>query len=135
MEGYVDLGLFDEAFNVLRRLSSELGLTNNVVELFAHVLTKTDDSIGDARISEALRGGEPPVADPMLLVAHLRYRAGDFSTALDWLRCVEPLCIGTAEFHYLSAQCHAGLGDFEQATRSLQRVAFMTESLRTLSAP
>ena len=43
---------------------------------------------------------------------------------------VDKKCLGNAEFHYLSAQCHAAVGDLEQARRSLQKVSVLSETMR-----
>jgi hypothetical protein len=40
MEGYVDLGLLDEAIEVMNKLTSELNLTDEGGEQFMNVLTK-----------------------------------------------------------------------------------------------
>lgn len=40
MEGYVDLGLLDEAIQEMRKLTSELRLTDEDGELFMNVLMK-----------------------------------------------------------------------------------------------
>lgn len=44
MEGYVDLGLVDEALKLMRKLSSELCLSHDGMELFASVLVNKNDS-------------------------------------------------------------------------------------------
>ena len=42
MEGYVDLGLLDEAIQVMRELKSDLRLTAEDGELFMNVLVETN---------------------------------------------------------------------------------------------
>ncbi len=42
MEGYVDLGLLDEAIQVMQKLTSDLRLTDEGGELFMNVLMKTN---------------------------------------------------------------------------------------------
>ena len=42
IEGYMDLGLLDEAVQVMRELTSELRLTDEDGELFMNVLMKTN---------------------------------------------------------------------------------------------
>ncbi len=53
MEGYVDLGMIEEAIKAMRNLTSELRLADEGGELFLNVLTKTHpplmSAIEDAR--------------------------------------------------------------------------------------
>lgn len=41
------------------------------------------------------------------------------------------LCSGDAYFHYLSAQCHAALGDMDAARAAIKQVSAMSETLRS----
>ncbi len=126
VEGYVDLGLFNEAFKFMRSFSSELGITS-YVEQFVNGVMKMSHSMRPSYLSEARNAGATPDIDRMLLVAHLRCQAGDFRAALEWLTIVEALCVGSADFHHLSYQCYAGLGDLEQAAKSLQKSCAMSD--------
>ncbi len=49
MEGYVDLGLLDEAIQVMRKLTSELRLTDEGSEPFMNVLMKTNLRVPPAK--------------------------------------------------------------------------------------
>ncbi|MDB6003543.1 MAG: hypothetical protein JWR15_530 [Prosthecobacter sp.] len=122
MEGYVDLGLFSEAFKCMRSLSSELTITGDV-ELFVNGVMKMSNSMRPSCLSEARDAGAPLDVDQILFVAHLRYQAGDLRAALEWLTLVETLCVGSATFHHLLARCHAGLGDSEQQRGPLKKAA------------
>ncbi len=123
MEGYVDLGLFNEAFKLMRGLPSEFRMTSDV-ELFVNGVMKMSHSMRPSSLSDARTADGLPDVDRMLFVAHLRYQAGDLRAALEWLMLVETLCVGSAKFHHLLARCHAGLGDSEQAQQDVGMVAW-----------
>lgn len=130
VEGYTALGLVDEALNILEDLPSILKITGEVITLHMGILLKSKDYLKASYLAETLSMSEPENVDRMLDVARYRYQAGEFKDALAWLVSVEKKCLGDADFHYFSAQCHAVLGDLEQARGSLQKVAVLSESLR-----
>jgi len=130
VEGYIALGLVDEALNILEDLPPNLKITREVIALHIGILLKSKDYLKASYLAETLSMSEPENVDRMLDVARYRYQAGEFKDALAWLVSVERKCLGDADFHYLSAQCHAAIGDLEQARRSLQKVSALSETLR-----
>ena len=130
-EGYTALGLLDEANNILEDLPSELKITKEVITLHMGILLKSMDYLKASYLAETLSMSEPDDVDRMVLVARYRYQAGEYADALAWLMSVARNCSGDAYFHYLSAQCHAALGDMDAARTSLQKVASMSETLRS----
>lgn len=130
-EGYIALGLLEEAVNILEDLPSELKITKEVITLHMGILLKAKDYLKASYLAETLSVSEPDDVDRMLIVARYRYQAGEYSDALAWLMSVARNCSGDAYFHYLSAQCHAALGDMDAARTSLQKVASMSETLRS----
>ena len=131
VEGYTALGLLDEANNILEDLPSELKITKEVITLHMGILLKAKDYLKASYLAETLSMSEPDDVDRMVLVARYRYQAGEYADALAWLMSVARNCSGDAYFHYLSAQCHAALGDMDAARTSLQKVASMSETLRS----
>lgn len=79
--------------------------------------------------------GKKPAAsqeerDRLLMVARYRYKAGEFQEALEWLMSVETKCSGDDYFHYLRAQCHAALGNWDDAKSSLKMASDKSEILK-----
>ena len=131
VEGYTALGLVDEALNILEDLPPNLKITREVIKLHIGILLKSKDYLKASYLAETLSMSEPENVGRMLDVARYRYMADEFKEALAWLVSVEKKCLSDADFHYLSAQCHAVLGDLEQAIRSLQKVSVLSERLRS----
>jgi predicted Zn-dependent protease len=130
VDGYTALGLVDEALNILEDLPPNLKITREVITLHMGILLKSKDYLKASYLAETLSMSEPENMDRMLDVARYRYKAGEFKDALTWLVSVEKKCLNEADFHYMSAQCHAAFGDLEQARRSLQKVSVLSETLR-----
>jgi len=122
--------MVDEALNILEDLPPKVKITREVITLHMLILLKAKDYLKASYLAETLNMSEPENVDRMLDVARYRYQAGEFKDALAWLVSVEKKCLSDADFHYLSAQCHAAVGDLEQARGSLQKVAVMSETLR-----
>ncbi len=131
VEGYTALGLIDEALNILEDLPPNLKITREAITLHVDILLKSKDYLKASYLAETLSMSEPENVGRMLDVARYRYMADEFKEALAWLVSVEKKCLSDADFHYLSAQCHAVLGDLEQAIRSLQKVCVLSERLRS----
>lgn len=129
-EGYITLGLLDEAFNILEDLPSELKITKKVITLHMGILLKAGEYLKASYLAETLSMSEPDDVDRMVLVARYRYQAGEYSDALAWLMSVARNCSGDAYFHYLSAQCHAALGNMDAARNSVKQASAMSETLR-----
>ena len=130
VEGYTALGLLDDALNILEDLPSNVRITREVITLHIGILLKSKDYLKASYLAETLSMSEPGNVNRMLDVARYRYMAGEFKDALAWLVSVEKKCLSDADFHYLSAQCHAAVGDLEQARGSLQKVSVLSETLR-----
>ena len=87
------------------------------------------------RHAAALRDGFPVSEGHTLIVPQRHVQsvfelAGEFKNALVWLMSVEKKCSGDAYFHYLSAQCHAALGNMDAARKALKQASAMSETLR-----
>lgn len=130
VDGYTALGLVGEALNILEDLPPNLKITREVITLHMGILLKSKEYLKVSYLAETLSMSEPENVDRMLDVARYRYQACEFKDALAWLELVAKKCLGHADFHYLSAQCHAAAGDLEQARRSLQKVSVLSENLR-----
>jgi thioredoxin-like negative regulator of GroEL len=130
VEGYTALGLVDEALNILEDLPPTVKITREVITLHIGILLKSKDYLKASFLAETLSMSEPENVNRMLDVARYRYKAGEFKQALAWLVTVEKKCLSEADFHYLSAQCHAAIGDLEQARRALHTVSVLSETLR-----
>lgn len=118
-EGYIDLGLYDEASNVLEDLPSQLKITKEVIVLQIAILIKTGHLLKASYLAESLSLSDPDNKGLMMEVAHLRYDAGESREALDWLDQFEPKCVSLAAYHHLKAKCYAALGDLEKCRQSL----------------
>lgn len=112
-EGYADLGLVTEAWELLDSLPIEAKLTRPVIELQVKLLVKAKEYRKASFLAETLCGMGADDPEKLVLVALLRSRAGDTRGALEWLDKVQASCENSADFHYLRAQCQAATGDIE----------------------
>ena len=119
-EGYTTLGLLNEATHLLESLPSELKITKEVVTLHLGILVKSGEFSKASYLAETLSLSEPGNVDRMLMVGRYRYMAGKMLEALNWLFSVANKCEHDSYFHYLTAQCHAALGDLEAAKSALK---------------
>lgn len=130
VEGYTSLGLLDEAWDILEDLPPEVKITKEVITLHMAILVKSGEYLKASYLAETLSMSEPDNADRLLMVARYRYMAGEVADSILWLQSAEKKCSGDACFHYLSAQCHASVGDIELAKASLKTAFEINETLR-----
>lgn len=129
-EGYIDLGLYDEASNVLEDLPSHLKVTKEVIVLQMTILIKTGHVLKASYLAETLSVSDPENKGLMMEVAHLRYDAGEPRGALEWLIQIEPKCVSIAPYHHLKAKCYAALGDREKCRHSLTAAHALNPEMR-----
>lgn len=129
-EGYVELGLFDMASDIIERLPSRAKITKEVITIQVAMLVKTGQPLKASYLAESLCLGEPSNTSLLLTVAQLRFEAGEFSDAINWLSTVEQKCSSEAAFHLLKAKCHASLGQLQECRISLTAAHSLDPELR-----
>lgn len=129
-EGYIALGLEDVAQNLLEDLPTQAKISKEVITLHMSIFVKSGQPLKASYLGENLCFGDPDNVGLNIEDGQLKHDAGEFTDALAWLVSVEKKCLNDADFHYLSAQCHAAVGDLEQARGSLRKVSVLSENLR-----
>lgn len=129
-EGYTSLGMLEEAFNILEDLPQELKVTKEVITLHMGILVKSKKYLEASFLAETLSNSEPDNADRILMVARYRYMGGEINEAMTWLSKAAKKRSNDAYFHYLTAQCHASVGDLEKAKESLKTAFELNQELR-----
>ena len=130
VEGYTTLELFEEAQKLLDELPPKFKITREVIILHMTLLVKQKEYHKASFLAETLSLFEPDHVEVLLMVASYRYNAGAFEEALEWLLSVETKCSGDDHFHYICAQCHAALGNMDEAKASLKIASEKIESGR-----
>jgi predicted Zn-dependent protease len=129
-EGYIDLGLLDDAAQLLEDLPPNLKVTKEVIVLHMTILVKSGQPLKASYLAENLSLGDPDNVGLMLEVAHLRLDAGEATEAIKWLRDVEAKCHSSAVFHHLRDRCYAKLGDWEACRSSLKEAHTIDPELK-----
>ncbi len=132
-EGYIDLGLLDEALNILEDLPSNVKITREVITLHMTILVKSGQTLKASYLGENLSYGDPDNVGLNIEVGQLKHDAGEFTDALKWLMSVESKCRDSAQFHLLRAKCHASLGDLEACALALREAHRIVPDLRMQS--
>jgi predicted Zn-dependent protease len=132
-EGYIGLGMLDDAANLLEELPTNLKITKEVIVLHMAILVRSGQPLKASYLAENLSFGDPDNVGLMLEVAHLRLDAGEPTEAIKWLRDVEQRCRTSAAFHHLRARCHAKLGDWDACRSALREAHTLDPDLRLKS--
>jgi predicted Zn-dependent protease len=132
-EGYIDLGLFDEAVDVLEDLPTQAKVSKEVITLHMRILVKSGQPLKASYLGENLCFGDPDDVALMIEVGQLKHAAGEYTEALKWLRSVEIKCSSSAQFHLLRAKNYASLGDLEACVLALREAHRIDPSLRMQS--
>jgi tetratricopeptide (TPR) repeat protein len=129
-EGYLSLGILDEAWNTLEELPAEFKVTKEVLTLQMGVLLKSGEYLKASFLAETLCRFDPDDSDRLIYVARYRYEGRQFESALAWLKSVEEKCDHDAYFHYLRAQCLSSLGNTDEAKAELTKAISMNEGFK-----
>ncbi len=78
-------------------------------------------------MAETLSLSDPESPQKAMNVAWLKYQAGEYTEAQQWLNRVKS---DTAAFHYLQAQCYGRLGENELMKSALHLALELDESLK-----
>lgn len=132
-EGYIDLGLVDEALNILEDLPTQAKISKEVIILHMTILVKSGQPLKASYLGENLCFGAPENVGLMIEVGQLKHAAGEFTDALKWLGYVEHKCRDLAQFHLLRAKCHTSLGDLEASVLALREAHRIDPDLRMQS--
>lgn len=132
-EGYIDLGLFDVAIDVLESLPTQAKISKEVITLHMTILVKSGQPLKASYLGENLCFGDPDNVSLVLEVAQLKHDAGEFTEAIKWLNSVEHKCQHTGQFHLLRSRCHAGLGDREVCILAFREAHRINPDLRMKS--
>lgn len=133
VEGYIDLGLFEEALKILEDLPTRAKISKEVIILHISILVKSGQPLKASYLAENLCFGDPENVGLILEVGLLKHDAGEFTDALKWLKNVENRCHASAQFHQLRAKCHASLGDLEACALALREAHRIEPDLRMQS--
>ena len=132
-QGYLELGLVDEARRELKPLSASLSQRSDVIEL--HLLCLMAEQRWDEAVSfaENLIRSEPKEPGGYIHAAYCLHELGRTSEALQIL-IKGPKSLRTKSVFYYNAGCYnARLGQVEEALKLLQRSFEMDHSLRLLA--
>lgn len=132
-EGYIELGLLEDALNILDGLPTPAKISTEVIVLHMAILVKSGQQLKASYLGENLCFGDPGNVVLSLEVGQLKHVAGEHTEAIKWLKSVEPHCHSSALFHLLRAKCHAALGDFEACKIALQRAHAIDPDMRVQS--
>jgi predicted Zn-dependent protease len=132
-EGYIELGLLDEALNMLEDLPTQAKISKEVIIVHMTILVKSGQPLKASYLGENLCFGDPENVGLMLEVGQLKHDAGEFTEALKWLNSVEAKCSDSAQFHLIRAKCHASLGDHEACALALREAHRIEPDLRMQS--
>jgi predicted Zn-dependent protease len=132
-EGYIDLGLLDEAADVLEELPTQAKISKEVIALHMRILVKSGQPLKASYLGENICFGDPDNVGLNIEVGQLKRDAGEFTDALKWLTSVESKCRDSAQFHLLRAKCHASLGDLEACVLALREAHKIDPDLRMQS--
>lgn len=132
-EGYIELGLFDEAVDVLESLPTQAKISKEVITLHMRILVNTGQPLKASYLGENLCFGDPDNVALLIEVGQLKHDAGEFTEALKWLASLESKCRSSAQFHLLRAKCHASLGDLEACVLALREAHRINPDLRMQS--
>ena len=131
--GYIDLGLLEDALNILEDLPTKAKISKEVIILHMTILVKSGQPLKASYLGENLCFGDPDNVGLILEVGQLKHDAGGFTDALKWLMSVESKCRDSAHFHLLRAMCHASLGDLEACSLALREAHRIDPVLRIQS--
>ncbi len=132
-EGYIELGLLEEAFNLLEDLPTRAKISKEVIILHMSMLVKSGQPLKASYLGENLCLGDPDNVGLMIEVGQLKHDAGEYTAALKWLQSVESTCRDSASFHHVRAKCHATLGDLEACALALREAHSIDPELRMQS--
>lgn len=132
-EGYIELGLLEDAFNLLEIFPTRAKISKEVIVLHMAILVKSGNPLQASYLGENLCFGDPDNVDLMIEVGQLKHDAGGHTEALKWLQSVEATCHNSAGFHHLRARCHAALGDMEACGLALKEAHRIEPNLKMQS--
>ena len=127
VEGFIELGLLEDAANKLEDLPSHFKTTAEVINLHVRILVADGEFLKASFLAETLSLSDPDSSQKAINVAWLKYQAGEYTEALQWLNRVKS---DTAVFHYLKAQCHGRLGENAEMKSALHLALELDESLK-----
>ncbi|GEP43088.1 hypothetical protein [Brevifollis gellanilyticus] len=133
-EGFISLGMLEEAVNVLEDLPSQLKVTTEVISLHIAILVRAGSYLKASYLAETLSFSEPGSLEKALDVASYRNTASAPKEALEWLESIRKRWEGEAGFHYCLAQCHSALGNAEQMKAELKTACDLDEELKMKAA-
>lgn len=132
-EGYIELGLLDDALNILEDLPTQAKISREVIALHMTILVKSGQPLKASYLGENLCFGDPENVRLIIEVGQLKHDAGEFTEALKWPVSVESKGRSSARFHLLRAKCHASLGDVEACAMALREAHRIDTDLRMQS--
>lgn len=127
VEGFIELGLLEEAADKLEDLPSTFKTTAEVIALHVRILVAEGQFLKASFLAETLSMSDPDSLEKAMNVGVLKYQAGEYHEALQWL---DRMKTQTALSHYLKAQCYGRLSEHEEMKASLRQAFGLDESLK-----
>ncbi len=121
------MGLLEDAANKLEDLPSHFKTTAEVIALHVRIFVADGEFLKASFLAETLSLSEPESSQKAINVAWLKYQAGAYTEAQQWLNRVKS---DTAAFHYLKAQCHGRLGENSEMKSALHLALELDGSLK-----
>lgn len=136
-EGYIELGLLEDALKTLEGLPMNLKITKQVILLHVQILMRSGQMLKASYLAENLSFSNPDNLELAIEVARLKHIGGENTEALKWLHSVELKCQHLACLHLLRARCHAALEDLEACVLALRATHDIepAQRLRTIDDP
>ncbi len=135
IEGYTELGMVEQAWNLLENLPPNLKATQMVINLQIKLFVRSQKYAEAAALAEELSMSDPADVDQIIQLAYYHYKAGHFQNALSWLQTIKAKCQNNASYHCVDGMCWAALGDNESANSSLQKATALAEIFETNLTP
>lgn len=120
-EGYLELGMPDDALVVLRALSVPQRMSRSALEVKLQAEIEAEHWNAGADTGRLLCLKDPEAPQFFIQAAHCLHETGDTAAARDWLLTGPTVLIDDPYFHYNIACYHAVLGEKGPAHSHLKR--------------
>lgn len=132
-EGFISLGMLQEAWDTLESLPRSQKVTKEVLVLHLEILVKSEEWLKAAFLAESLCELDRKDADRHVQVGEFFLKSGDSLSALIWLQKHRQKCEHLAAFHFINAKAYAGIGKLDDAKNSLKAALEIDPGLRALA--
>ena len=130
VDGYIDLGMLQHAFDLLESLPSEAKRSKPALEAHLRILAKSQEWKKAAILAESMSAMDPQNVSRCLSVSWFLMMGKEYERGLQWLQKHRETCGGEGEYHYNLASCYAGLDDLLPAKQALKRCIELAPHLK-----